>query len=99
MSHVPIVSGSRASLEVLAADKSPEEVIASISGQMSIIAFALAGVMIIVCGIKVMVSMKGQQSFREAISNLGVLGLGVAIVSGGAIILGVVRTFVTTIQG
>ncbi|MFI5749006.1 hypothetical protein ACIBBE_24440 [Streptomyces sp. NPDC051644] len=72
-----------------------DSVLNNFGGQVKIIGLALASVMIIVLGIKVIVSMKGGQSLREAIQNLGVLGIGVAIIVSGAVILTIIQTLAT----
>lgn len=82
----------------IAADKSVDGVLTGMTTQVTVIAMSLAGLMCVVLGIKVMISLKGGQSFREAVQNLGILGLGIAIVSGGALILGAVTSFVSTIN-
>ncbi|MFD7342229.1 hypothetical protein ACFV98_40670 [Streptomyces violascens] len=90
-----VASFDPAVLHTLAAP-SVDGVLGNIGNQVKIIGLALAGVMIVVLGIKVIISMKGGQSLREAIQNLGVLGLGVAIIVSGAVILTVIQSLATT---
>ncbi|MEV8335602.1 hypothetical protein [Streptomyces niveus] len=71
-------------------------VLGNISTQVKVIGLSLAGVMILVLGIKVIVSMKGGQSLREAVQNLGVLGIGVTIIVTGAVLLTIIQTVATT---
>lgn len=70
-------------------------VLTNLGTQAKVIGLALAGVMIVFLGIKVIISMKGGQSLREAIQNLGVLGLGVAIIVSGAVILTIIQGLAT----
>ncbi|MER5989223.1 MULTISPECIES: hypothetical protein [unclassified Streptomyces] len=85
---------SPASLHTLAAP-SVDGVLTNLGTEVKVIGLALAGLMIVVLGIKVIVSMKGGQSLREAIQNLGVLGLGVAIIVSGAVILTIIQGLAT----
>ncbi|MGW7319401.1 hypothetical protein [Streptomyces sp. NPDC054865] len=88
------MSHALSALHTLAAS-SVDGVLGNIGTQVKTIGLAIAGVMILVLGIKVIISLKGGQSLREAIQNLGVLGLGVAIIVSGAVILTVVQTLAT----
>ncbi|MFI1225949.1 MULTISPECIES: hypothetical protein [Streptomyces] len=90
-----VAAFSPASLHTLAAP-TVDGVLNNIGTEVKVIGLSLAGVMIVVLGIKVIISMKGGQSLREAIQNLGVLGLGVAIIVSGAVILTIIQTLATT---
>ncbi len=94
MSHALAASVDPAVWQVLAAP-SVDGVLGNIGTQVKVIGLALAGVMIVVLGIKVIISMKGGQSLREAIQNLGVLGIGVAIIVSGAVILTIIQSLAT----
>ncbi|MGW0673164.1 hypothetical protein [Streptomyces sp. NPDC002746] len=72
-----------------------DSVLTNLGGQAKIIGLSVAGLMIVFLGIKVIVSMKGGQSLREAIQNLGVLGIGVTIIVGGAVILTIIQGLAT----
>ncbi|HWU11064.1 MULTISPECIES: hypothetical protein [Streptomycetaceae] len=85
---------SPASLHTLAAP-TVGGVLTNLGTEVKVIGLALAGLMIVVLGIKVIISMKGGQSLREAIQNLGVLGLGVAIIVSGAVILTIIQGLAT----
>lgn len=71
-------------------------VLGNVRNQVKSIGLIIAGLMMVVLGIKVIVSMKGGQSLREAIQNLGVLGIGVAIIVSGAVITSMIQTLATT---
>jgi hypothetical protein len=71
-------------------------VLTNLGGEAKVIGLALAGLMIVFLGIKVIVSMKGGQSLREGVQNLGVLGLGVAIIVSGAVILTIIQGLATS---
>ncbi|MEU1824271.1 hypothetical protein ABZ502_17810 [Streptomyces abikoensis] len=71
-------------------------VLGNIGTQFKVWALLLAAVMMTVLGVKVIISMKGGQSLREAIQNLGVLGLGVVIIVSGAVIIAMVQQFATS---
>ncbi|MFJ4741291.1 hypothetical protein [Streptomyces sp. NPDC088775] len=89
-----VVALSPASLHTLAAP-TVGGVLTNLGTEVKVIGLALAGLMIVVLGIKVIISMKGGQSLREAIQNLGVLGLGVAIIVSGAVILTIIQGLAT----
>ncbi|MDW4912507.1 hypothetical protein [Streptomyces californicus] len=86
---------SPASLHMLAAP-TVDGVLDNLGNEAKLIGLSLAGVVIIILGIKVIMSMKGGQSLREGIQNLGVLGLGVAIIVSGAVILTIIQTLATS---
>ncbi|MFF2228285.1 hypothetical protein ACFVV7_33765 [Streptomyces globisporus] len=88
-------SFSPASLHMLAAP-TVDSVLDNISVEAKVIGLSLAGVMIVALGIKVIISLKAQQSLREAIQNLGVLGIGVAIIASGAVILAIIQSLATS---
>ncbi|MFE3629440.1 hypothetical protein [Streptomyces goshikiensis] len=97
MSHALAAAGSVDPVMWQLAAPTVETVLGNIGTKAKGIGLAIAGVMIIVVGIKVIISMKGGQSLREAVQNLGVLGLGVAIIACGAIILGIIQTLATSV--